>query len=301
MPRVTDFVNKKSEITEQFEQYRVHLQSVAFRILGSASDADDAVQETWLRLKRAEEQEIGNAEAWLTTVISRICIDMLRSRERWTENTEIAEVADSLPAARTPPPGQQMEMAEDAGLAMMVVLARLGSAERVAFVLHDLFAVPFDKIAEILDRSNAAAKKLASRARQRIYGAPTSTPTTFTEHRAVVEAFLDAARSGDPDALLAVLAPDVIRHADRIALRDDSDTTISGAQQVMEETLTNVDRAQFARPVLVDGAVGVAVAPGGKLIVVLRLTIADQRITEIDVIAEPDRLEQLILHMMPRS
>lgn len=278
----------QTELAEHFGRSREHLRAVAFRMLGSAEEADDAVQEAWLRADRAGADGIANPTGWLTTITGRVCLDMLRTRRRRGEEPLDAVVAGSGSAG----PEDQAILAESVGLAMLVVLDRLGPAERVAFVLHDLFSVPFEEIAEIVDRTPVAAKKLASRARRRVHGSPALPAPDLALQRKVVDAFLAASRAGDLEALLAVLDPDVVRRADgRPELR--------GARHVAKETRTNAARARFARPALVNSSIGAVVAPGGRLLYVLRLTLEQDRVTEIDVIRYPARLRSLDLAVAP--
>jgi hypothetical protein len=224
---------------------------------------------------------------------------MLRSRRSRREEPLHAQPPGPVTSDQdASDPEQEAVLADSVGLALMVVLHRLASAERVAFVLHDLFAVPFDEIAPIVERSPTATKKLASRARHRVHGAPTISDTDLTRHRHVVDAFLAAARGGDVKALLAVLDPDVVRRADRIAVPAGVATELRGARAVAEETRTNAPRARDARPALINGAVGVVVTPRGRLVVALRLTITDDRITLIDAIADPARLDELDLAVL---
>ncbi|WP_437760991.1 sigma-70 family RNA polymerase sigma factor [Sorangium sp. So ce1389] len=286
----------QAELAEQFDRSRSHLRAVAFRMLGSADEADDAVQEVWLRASRVDSSAVGNVTGWLTTILGRVCLDMLRSRRRRREElTDFSELDQVVAHDDATGPEDEMALADAVGLALLVVLDTLGPAERVAFVLHDLFAVPFDEIAEIVERSPAAAKKLASRARHRVHGAAAAPAADLARQREVVEAFLTAARAGDLSALLAVLAPDVVRRADRVALRGGAETEVRGARRVAEETVTNAGRARFARPILVNGALGVAVAPRGRLQLVLEVAIAGGRVAAINVIGEPTRLRQLQL------
>jgi RNA polymerase sigma-70 factor, ECF subfamily len=275
------------ELAERFEAERGRLRGLAYRMLGSAAEADDAVQEAWLRLSRVD--SVDNLAAWLTTVVSRVCLDVLRSRKARRE-----EPVESLPepAAEADPAGE-VELAESVGRALLVVLAALGPAERVAFVLHDLFAVPFDRIAPVLDRTPVAAKKLASRARQRVRGASPLPPADVARHRRVVDAFLAAARGGDLAELMDVLAPDVVRRADAAALPVGAALEARGARAVAEETQVFGKRARFAETALVDGAVGVVVAPRGRLLLALAVTVEDERVAAYEVIADPARLAAL--------
>ncbi|AUX48397.1 DNA-directed RNA polymerase sigma-70 factor [Sorangium cellulosum] len=289
-------MSHQAELAEQFDRSRSHLRAVAFRMLGSADEAEDAVQEVWLRASSVDASAVANVTGWLTTIVGRVCLDMLRSRRRRREElTEVTELDRVVARDDAIDPEEEVALADSVGLALLVVLDRLGPAERIAFVLHDLFGVPFDEIAEIVERSPAAAKKLASRARHRVHGAATVPAADLIRQRGVVEAFLAAARAGDLDALLAVLAPDVVRRADRAALRASAATEVRGARRVAEETLTNSGRARFARPVLVNGAVGVVVAPRGRLQLVLEVAIAGDRVAAIDVVGDPTRLRQLQL------
>ncbi|WP_437498338.1 sigma-70 family RNA polymerase sigma factor [Sorangium sp. So ce1099] len=289
-------MDSQVELAEQFDRSRSHLRAVAFRMLGSADEADDAVQEVWLRASRVDSSAVGNVAGWLTTIVGRVCLDMLRSRRRRREElTELSDLDEVVAHEDATGPEDEMALADAVGLALLVVLDTLGPAERVAFVLHDLFAVPFDEIAEILERSPAAAKKLASRARHRVHGAAAAPAVELARQREVVEAFLAAARAGDLSALLAVLAPDVVRRADRVALRGGAETEVRGARRVAEETVTNAGRARFARPILVNGALGVAVAPRGRLQLVLEVAIDGGRVAAINVIGEPTRLRQVQL------
>jgi RNA polymerase sigma factor (sigma-70 family) len=284
------------QLAEEFDRYRGRLRAVAYRMLGSADEADDAVQEAWLRASRADVSGVSNVAGWLTTIVGRICLDMLRARRRRPEDsTDLAGLALVAPAAKGSGPEDEAVLADSVGLALLVVLDRLGPAERVAFVLHDLFGVPFDEIAPILDRSAVAAKKLASRARRRVHGTADLPAADRPRHREVVEAFLAASRAGDLAALLDVLAPDVVRRADLVALRGEGRTEVRGAREVAEETLTNSGLAGFARIALVDGALGAVVAPGGRLVVVLRVTVDGDRVSAVDVTAEPAALARLRL------
>ncbi|MEV4094149.1 sigma-70 family RNA polymerase sigma factor [Streptosporangium saharense] len=280
------------ELAGRFEEHREHLRGVAYRMLGSAAEADDAVQETWLRLGRVDAREIGNLAGWLTTVVSRVCLDMLRLRTARREDPlgdrafgEPAEVGD---------PEREALFAESVGRALLVVLDALAPAERVAFVLHDLFAVPFDRIAPVVGRTPVTTKKLASRARHKVRGVPAPSGVE-TARRRVVEAFLAAAREGDMEALLAVLDPEVVRRADPAALPSGVPAVSRGARTVAGEVLVLGGRARFAEIVLVNGSVGAVVAPYGRLLLALTFTVENDRITEYEVIADPVRLRDLTL------
>jgi RNA polymerase sigma-70 factor (ECF subfamily) len=279
-------------LAAEFEAERGRLRGLAYRMLGSAAEADDAVQEAWLRLNRVD--SVDNLAAWLTTVVSRVCLDVLRSRKARREDPfEVLPepVADADPAG-------EVELADSVGRALLVVLGALGPAERVAFVLHDLFAVPFDRIAPVLDRTPVAAKKLASRARQRVRGTSPLPPADLARHRRVVDAFLAAARGGDLGELLDVLAPDVVRRADPAALPVGAAVEARGARAVAEETQVFGKRAHFAETALVDGAVGVVVAPRGRLLLALAVTVDGERVAAYDVIADPARLAALRITLL---
>jgi RNA polymerase sigma factor (sigma-70 family) len=297
-------MDEQDRLAGRFEAHRSHLRGVAYRMLGSRSEADDAVQEAWLRYSRTDTSGVDNLAGWLTTVVARVCLDMLRSRASRRERPLGPPDADPAAGGHTrqgggADPQDEAVLADSVGLALLVVLDRLSPAERVAFVLHDLFAVPFDQIAPIVDRTTVTTKKLASRARHRVRGQAPVPEADLARHRHVVDAFLAASREGDIEGLLAVLAPDVVRRADRVSLPAGAPTEIRGAQALAEETRTNAARARFARPALVDGAVGVVVAPMGRLAVALALTIEGDRIVEVDVIADPDRLARLDLTVLP--
>jgi RNA polymerase sigma factor (sigma-70 family) len=281
----------------RFEEHRTHLRAVAYRMLGSVSEADDAVQETWLRLSRSDTSEVENLGGWLTTVLARVCLDMLRSRKSRREESLGARVPEPIAGrADGADPEQEALLSDSVGLALLVVLETLTPAERLAFVLHDMFAVPFDEIAPIVGRSPDAARQLASRARRRVRGADTSYEPDHTRQREVVDAFLAAARDGDFDALVAVLDPDVVLRSDRAALPAGVPREVHGAPAVARRAL--VGRARAARPALVDGAVGVVVAPRGRLLMVLDFKIRDGKIVEIDAVADPERLNQLDLSLL---
>ncbi|MFJ2884606.1 sigma-70 family RNA polymerase sigma factor [Streptomyces sp. NPDC087305] len=270
------------ELAERFEERRGRLRAVAYRMLGSPGEADDAVQEAWLRLDRTGGDGIDNLTAWLTTVVSRVCLDMLRSRASRREDPYGDELPE--PAAGELPEDEAV-LADSVGLALLVVLDTLGPAERVAFVLHDLFAVPFDRVAAVLDRSLPAAKKLASRARHKVRGTPVVPGAELDRHREVVEAFLSAARGGDLGALLDVLAPDVVRHADPAVLPPGVAAELRGARAVAEGTVLLRDRTRFAAVALVDGDVGIVVAPGGRLLLALRVRVEGGRVAGYEVVA----------------
>jgi RNA polymerase sigma factor (sigma-70 family) len=284
-------VDEKDLLAERFEQSRGHLRAVAYRMLGSLSEADDAVQEAWLKLNRADTHEVENLTGWLTTVVARVSLDMLRSRKaRREEALEAGGPEPAAPREAAADAEQEMLLADSVGLALLVVLETLAPAERLAFVLHDMFAVPFDEIAPIVGKSSEAARQLASRARRRVQGADTAVDADLARQREVVDAFLAAARGGNFEALLAILDPDVVVRADPAALRPGMQE-VRGAAAVAKRAA--VGGARAARPVLVNGSVGVVVAPRGRLMMVLQFTIADGKVKAIDAIADPQRLRAL--------
>ncbi|KIA63444.1 sigma-70 family RNA polymerase sigma factor [Nocardia vulneris] len=285
-------------LARRFESHRARLGAIAYRMLGSAAEAEDAVQETWLRLTKDDAVQPDNLIGWLTTVLSRICLDMLRARTTRREDPleSRAELSDT---AYDADPEQEALLIDAVGRALLVVLDTLHPDERVAFVLHDLFAVPFEQIAPIVGRTPATTKKLASRARQRTRGENRPTTTELAEQRRVVEAFLAAAREGDLAALLAVLAPDVVRVADPAALPAGMAAIVRGAQAVARETVLLQRRSRVAALALVDGAVGLVVAPRGKLLLALVVTVRAERVAGFEVIADPARLRALDLGVLP--
>ncbi|MFC5799762.1 sigma-70 family RNA polymerase sigma factor [Streptomyces formicae] len=288
-------------LARRFEGHRTHLRAVAYRMLGSLSDADDAVQETWLRLSRTDADAVENLAGWLRTVLSRVCLDMLRSGTRRREEPvgeRLPEPAAPATADAAGSPENEALLAESVGRALLVVLDTLGPAERVAFVLHDLFAVPFDEIAPIVERTPVAAKKLASRARHKIRGTPALPAAELARHRHVVDAFLAASRTGDLAALLTLLAPDVVRRADPAVLPPGTPPLLRGARAVAEETAVLGRRARFAEPALVNGTIGAIIAPRGRLRVALTITVEDALITSYEVIADPERLRGLELAVL---
>jgi RNA polymerase sigma factor (sigma-70 family) len=272
---------------DDFEAHRGHLRAVAYRMLGSRSEADDAIQEAWLRLARADADGIQNTRAWLTTVVARVCLDVLRSRKARRE-----VLLDAPLPADSPDPEQEAILADSVGLALLVVLDTLTPPERLAFVLHDMFAVPFDEIAPIVGRSTQATKMLASRARHRVRTADVPN-TDLSRQREVVDAFLAASRNGDFAALLDVLAPDVIVRGDAFAAPPGAPTRLRGARAVAEQALAFSQRAKDAHIGLVNGAPAILVTPRGRLVTVMTFTITDGKILAIDVIADPRRLGKL--------
>jgi len=272
---------------DDFEAHRAYLHAVAYRMLGSASDAEDAVQEAWLRLARAEPDDILNARAWLTTVVARVCLDMLRSR---TTRREV--VLDEPPPADQPGPEEEAILADSVGVALLVVLDTLSPAERLAFVLHDTFRVPFDRIAAILGRTVPATRMLASRARHRVRASQAPDPEASGRWR-IVEAFLAASRRGDFAALLDLLDPDATARADAFASPSGSPVQVTGADTVARRALMFSDRAPHGRVGLVDGAPAILVTSHGRLVTALTFRIAAGRIVAVDIVANPDRLEHI--------
>ncbi|MGW5659897.1 sigma-70 family RNA polymerase sigma factor [Streptomyces sp. NPDC003758] len=276
--------------TEWFEVQRPRLRAVAYRMLGSLSEADDALQEAWLRVDRADTADVENPAAWLTTVVARVCLNMLRSRENRRE--------EPLEAARAPvtgavvDPEEEALLADSVGLALLVVLDRLTPDERLAFVLHDMFAMPFDEIGTMLEKTPAATRQLASRARRRVRGTP-APEADLPRQRRVVDAYLAATRVGDFDGLLALLHPDVVLRADRSVVPTPEPLRIAGAHPVAKGAMASMGRARFTAAVLVDGRLGLAMLEAGRLRLVLSFTLADGLITEIDVIADRERLREV--------
>jgi RNA polymerase sigma factor (sigma-70 family) len=285
-------------VAERFEEHRAHLRAVAYRMLGSLAEADDAVQEAWLRLSRSDPSGVENLRGWLTTVVARVCLNMLHSRASRREEPLEGRLPDPIVSPEDlVDPEQEALLADSVGLAMLVVLETLTPAERLALVLHDMFQVPFDEIAPIVGRSPAAARQLASRARRRVKGAAPASDADLTRQRQVVDAFLAAARGGDFDALVAVLDPEVVLRADRGAIPGGS-RVFRGARAVAEGALAFAELARFARPALVNGAAGLVVAPHGQPLSVLGFTVSDGRIVEIDILADPPRLRRLDLAVL---
>jgi RNA polymerase sigma-70 factor (ECF subfamily) len=281
-------------LAERFEANRGHLRAVAYRMLGSTGEADDAIQECWLRVSRVDTGAVENLEGWLTTVLARICLNILRSRksqreESLEEDAARPAVADS---GRRDPQDEAL-LAESVGLALLVVLERLAPAERVAFVLHDVFGVSFDEIASIVKRTPAAARQLASRARRRVRGRRAPDNANLSQQRRAVDAFLSALRAGDVEGLLAVLDPDVLRRADGFAVPPGGARELRGAAAVAHETLAYTHTARMARTVLVGKSVGFVVAPRGRLRIAVRCTVRKGKIAVMDVIADPAHLRRL--------
>jgi RNA polymerase sigma-70 factor (ECF subfamily) len=290
-------MGENNGLADQFEANRAHLRAVAYRMLGSLSEADDAVQESWFRLSRSDMSGVENIGGWLTTVVSRVCLDILRSRKaRREESMEAYATERAMDREAGGDPEHEALLADSVGLALQVVLDTLNPDERIAFVLHDIFAVSYAEIAPIVGRSEAAARQLASRARRRIQGAKASPGADFGVQRALVDSFLAAARTGDFDALLAVLDPDVVLRYDRATGYENASNEVRGARAVAKQVMWG--RARAARPTLVNGDVGVVVAPRGQLLLVLVLAFAHGKIAGIDVVSDPAHVEQLDLAVL---
>jgi RNA polymerase sigma-70 factor, ECF subfamily len=287
-------------LAERFEEHRTHLRAVAYRMLGSVSEADDAVQEAWLRLSRSEAEQIDNLGGWLTTVVGRVCLNMLRSRRtRREQPLDEVHVPDPIvsPAAGLDPE-QEALLADSVGLALLVVLESLDPAERLAFVLHDMFAVPFDEIAPMVGRSPTAARQLASRARRRVQREAPEPDTDLSGQREVVDAFFAAAREGDFEALVAVLDPDVVLHSDGGAGRPSATAVIHGAETVAARAMTYARLSPYVRPAIINGAAGVVVVPEGRPFSVIAFTVRRGKIVGIDALADPERLAELDLTLL---
>jgi RNA polymerase sigma-70 factor (ECF subfamily) len=293
-------MDERDWLAGRFEEHRPRLRAVAYRMLGSLAEADDAVQDAWLRLSRAGAGEVENLGGWLTTVVARICLNMLRSRATRREEPLDAHLPDPVISPEGPlQPEEEALLADSVGLALLVVLDSLSPAERLAFVLHDMFAMPFDEIAPIIGRSPAAARQLGSRARRRVQGAAPVPDPDLSRQRKVVDAFLAASREGDFKALVSLLDPDVVLRVDR-PVPPGAPAVIRGAQAVVEQARLFSSLAPFAQPALVNGAAGFVVAPHGEPFSVLGVTVANGKIVEIDVVADPERLRQLDLSVLDR-
>jgi RNA polymerase sigma factor (sigma-70 family) len=279
-------------LTEQFEEHRAHLRAVAYRMLGSFAAADDAVQEAWIRVSRAGAAGIDNFGAWLTTVVSRVCLNMLRSRSTRREDSLDAHVPDPVVRIDDGGPEEQAILADSIGLALLVVLETLAPAERLAFVLHDLFGVSFDEIAPIVDRTPAAARQLASRARRRVQGAVPEPDADIHTQRRVVDAFFAAARSGDFDALIAVLDPEVVLRADFGP--SPMSAVVRGAQSVAGRAIMFADPTRTLTPAVVSGEPGAVVVVDDRLVSVMAFTVRDGRIIAIDALGDTDRLAHVV-------
>jgi RNA polymerase sigma-70 factor (ECF subfamily) len=282
-------------LADRFEEHRAHLRAVAYRMLGSLTDADDAVQDAWLRLRRAGANEVENLGGWLTTVVARVCLNMLRSRNTRREESLAGHLPDPVISPdRGLQPEEEASLADSVGLALLVVLDTLAPAERLAFVLHDMFQLPFDEIAPMVGRSPAAARQLASRARRRVKGAEMPAPDPdIARQRAVVDAFFSAARGGDFDALVAVLHPDVVLRSDFGARRPAASKVTQGAAAVARQALMGALPAAHLHAALVNGAAGVVITVGGRPYAVMGFTVSEGKIIEIDAIADPERVRRI--------
>jgi RNA polymerase sigma-70 factor, ECF subfamily len=287
-------------LADRFEQHRPHMRAVAYRMLGSTSEADDALQEAWLRIRDQDPSSIENMRAWLTTAVGRVCLNMLRARRsRPQEELSEAHVPDPVVTfADSSDPEHEALLADSVGLALLVVLDALTPAERLAFVLHDVFGVPFAEIATMLDRSEEAAMQLASRARRRVRSSPEPDPDRAQQRR-VVDAFFAAARDGDFDALVDVLAPDVVLRIDGGTMRCGASLVLHGAGAVAAHTRTYSALHPYVIPALVNGAAGAVVAPHGQLFSVMAFTVTNGKVTAIDALVDPERLQQLGLALPP--
>ena len=278
-------------LAERFEDHRTHLRAAAYRMLGSMSEADDAVQEAWIRLSRSDTSAVENLGGWLTTVVARVCLNMMQSRRSRREEPLGDHESDLIiDRGERADPERQAVLADSVGLALLVVLETLTPAERLAFVLHDMFAVPFDEIAPIVDRTPEAARQLASRARRRVQGADPGREADLARQREVVDAFLAASRNGDFDTLVALLDPDVVLRADIAAVRMGATGEVRGARDVAG---TFSGRARAAQMALVGGSIGVVWIVGGRPRVAFAFTVSDGRVLAIDMVADSDRLDQL--------
>jgi len=292
-------MDEREFLAKRFEEHRGHLRGVAYRMLGSLAEADDAVQEAWLKLARSESTSIENLRAWLTTVVARVSLDMLRSRSsRREESLEAGSDESVQHAAGESDPESEAVLADSVGLALLVVLDTLTPAERLAFVLHDLFGASFDDIATVVGRSAEAARQLASRARRRVRGTPTGSQEDVARQRDVIDRFLAALRAGDVEGLVAVLDPDLVVHADATSLAAGGVPEVRGARTWASRAIAFARGARFIRPALVDGNVGVILAPRGKLLRALAVTSSDGRITRIEIIGDPEHLESLELGVL---
>ena len=282
-------------LADRFEDHRAHLRAVAYRMLGSLTEADDAVQDTWLRLSRSGADDVENLGGWLTTIVARVCLNMLRSRTTRREEALGVHLPDPVISPQGMlQPDEEAVLADSVGLALLVVLDTLSPAERLAFVLHDMFQLPFEEIAPMVGRSPTAARQLASRARRRVRGAELPAPDPdLARQRDVVDAFFRAARGGDFDALVALLDPDVVLRADFGARRPAASGVVHGAAAVARQAVLGALPGAELHPALVNGAAGVVVTVGGRPFAVLGFTVAEGRILEIDAIADPDRVRRV--------
>jgi RNA polymerase sigma-70 factor (ECF subfamily) len=279
----------------RFEEHRTHMRAVAYRMLGSLTEADDAVQDAWERVNRAGADDVDDLKAWLTTVVARVCLNMLRSRNAHRVEPLDAYIPDPIVSATDgPDPEEEVLLADSVGLALQIVIETLGPAERVAFVLHDMFHLSFGEIATMVGRSPEAARQLASRARRRVKGAGLHTPERdLARQRAVVDAFFAAGRAGDFDALIALLDPDVVARADFSPRRPDASQVVRGAAAVARQARLGANAAAVIHPVLVNGAAGVVITLDGRPLALMGFTVAEGKIVEVDVIVDPDRIARL--------
>ena len=278
-----------------FEEHRAHLRGVAYRMLGSLSDADDAVQDAWLRFSAADRSQVENVRGWLTTVVARVCLNMLRTRRTRRERPLEGSLPDPIVSGFDgSDPQQEVLLGEAVGMALLVMLDTLTPAERVAFVLHDVFGMPYDEIAVIVDRSPAATRQFASRGRRRVRGSPRP-DADLRRQREVMDAFVKASRDGDLQALLAVLDPDVVLHVDGGAPAGGRQRTVRGARAVAAQAMRFRELALSAHVALVNGAVGAVVVRDGRPFSVIGMTVSGGRIVEIDIVSDPDRLARLRL------
>ncbi|MGH3731342.1 MAG: RNA polymerase sigma factor SigJ [Micromonosporaceae bacterium] len=281
-------------MTERFAEHRTRLRAVAYRMLGSFSEADDAVQEAWLRVSRAETSSVENPAGWLTTVVARVCLNMLRTRRALREEPLEVHVPDPVVSGQDGnDPEQEALLADSVGLALMVVLDTLTPAERLAFVLHDTFGVPFDDIAPMIDRSPAAARQLASRARRRVRGAAPAPDPDLARQREVVDAYFAAVRNGDFDALVTVLHPDVVLRSDGGTALASQTVVLRGAQEVAARAVMARELAPFVRPVLINGTAGAVATAHGRVFTVMAFTVTQGKIVAVEVLSDPDRLANL--------
>ncbi|HEY1316683.1 MAG TPA: sigma-70 family RNA polymerase sigma factor [Gaiella sp.] len=288
-------MDERDWLTERFQEHTPHLRAVAYRMLGSVAEADDALQEAWLRIRDRDPRSVENMRAWLTTIVGRVCLNMLRSRRTRSEQLTSPHVPDPVVSlAGSPDPEQEALLADSVGLALLVVLESLSPAERVAFVLHDVFDLPFADIAAVLERSEAATMQLASRARRRVRGSP-EPDRDIARQRTVVDAFFAAARDGDFEALVRVLDPDVVLRIDGGTLRHGASLVLHGAEAVAAHTTTYSRLHPYVLPALVNGTAGAVIAPGGEPYAVMAFTVAGGKIAAIDALLDPERLARLDL------
>jgi RNA polymerase sigma-70 factor (ECF subfamily) len=292
-------MEEREWLTERFQQHRSHLRGVAYQMLGSVSEADDALQEAWLRIRDQDPRSVQNMQAWLTTIVGRVCLNMLRARRARREEFSDVYVPDPVVSLEDSlDPEQEALVADSVGLVLLVVLDALSPPERLAFVLHDVFGVPFADIAAVLHRSEAAAQQLASRARRRVHGSPKPDPD-LARQREVIDAFFAASRDGDFDALVAVLDPDVELRIDGGAVREETSLILRGAEAVAAYTSNYSKLYPFVRPAFVNGAAGAVVAPAGRVFSVMAFAVTNGKITQIDALVDPERLGQLNLTIPP--